>query len=60
MPIAEKPKSIEGVTVRGPHYNPKFRKWEILWRGDDGSYGGAWGNTRKDAIEMYNYTVTEE
>lgn len=34
MPIAKKPKAIEGVTVRGPHYNPKFRKWEILWRND--------------------------
>jgi hypothetical protein len=41
-------------TIKGPHYNPKFKLWEILWNGDDGSFGSVWGNSKKEVTEKFN------
>ena len=41
-------------TIKGPYYNAKLRQWEILWSGDDGSFGGAWGNSEEDVTERFN------
>lgn len=47
-------------TIKGPHYNAKLRQWEILWNGDDGSYGGAWGNNEEEVTEKFNKVMVEK
>jgi hypothetical protein len=46
-------------TVKGPRYNPKFKLWEIRWRGNDGSFGSAWGNSKKEVTEKFNNIMAE-
>lgn len=36
-----------------PHYNPKFRQYEISWNNEDG-YGAVWGDTEEECLEKYN------
>lgn len=42
-----------------PHFNPKFRQFEITWTNPDGSYGGAWGDTKEECVKNFNKTNKE-